>query len=127
MNDNIPELKIERLDDETGSLIMLEQDSGGNIDRVAIHPIHIRYMAEQMGLVKTSDPQATATIAALERRLRMLKDRIGHLADYIAKHSDHEHADLSYELTYAVATADIADEFVAEMDGEERTGKEVDE
>ena len=34
--------------------------------------------------------------------------RIDHLADYLALHSDHKHADLSYETTYARASADIA-------------------
>jgi len=116
MNDTIPELKIEQMSDEHGSLILLEQDCGGNIDRVAIHPIHLRYMAEHFGLVKASDPEAAKHIATLERRLRLLRDRINHLGDWLANHSDHEHADLSYELTYATATADLADEFCADMD-----------
>ena len=64
MNDNIPDLKIELMEDGQGDgLILLEQDSGGNIDRVAIHPIHLRYMAEKCGLIETSDPLAQKTIA----------------------------------------------------------------
>lgn len=117
MNDHhIPELKIERLDDDDDSLILLEQDAGGNIDRVAIHPVHLRFMAEQFGLVAASDPQAHKTISSLMRRLRVLRERIDHLADYLALHSDHEHADLIYETTYAAATAEIAFEFVADFD-----------
>ena len=54
VKDNIPELNIELMDDSTGSLILLEQDSGGNLDRIAIHPIHIRYMAEKFGIIPTS-------------------------------------------------------------------------
>jgi hypothetical protein len=118
MNDNIPELKIEQMIDGTGEgLILLEQDSGGNIDRVAIHPIHLRYMAEKMGLIETADPQAVQAIAKLERRLRLLRDRIEHMGNYLANHSDHRHADLSYEVTYMTATADLADEFCAEFEG----------
>lgn len=117
VKDNIPELNIELMEDKQGSLILLEQDSGGNLDRIAIHPIHIRYMAEKFGLIPTSDPQAARTIATLERRLRVLRDRIDELADYLSNHSDRKHADLSYEMTYANATADIAAEFVAELDG----------
>ena len=50
MNDNIPDLKIEMMDDGHGDgLILLEQESGGNIDRGAIHPIQLRYMAEKNG------------------------------------------------------------------------------
>lgn len=113
--ENIPELKIELMEDTAGSLIILEQDSGGNLDRVAIHPIHLRYMAEKFGLIETSDPLAQKTIAMLTRRLHLLRDRIDFLADYLATTSDSEHADLSYEQTYATATADIAGEFCAEL------------
>lgn len=116
MNDNIPELKIEFEDGTGDGLIVLEQDCGGNVDRVAIHQIHLRYMAEKTGLIATSDPQAQRTIAMLTRRLNLLRDRIDHLGEWLAKHSDHQHADLSYETTYATATADIADEFCADLD-----------
>jgi len=117
LNDNIPELKIEFMADDTGDgLILLEQDSCGNIDRVAIHPIHLRYMAEKMGLIETSDPTAHKTIATLTRRLLLLRDRIGNLHNYLVNHSDHRHADLSYEVTYATACIDLAEEFCAELD-----------
>ena len=116
MNDNIPELKIELMDDTEGSLILLEQDSGGNLDRVAIHPIHLRYMAEKFGLIETSDPQAQKTIAMLTRRLLVLRDRMDTLHNYLVNHSDHKHADLSYEVTYATACVDLADEFCAELE-----------
>lgn len=117
MNDTFPELAIEFMQDGQGDgLILLESDNGGNVDRVAIHPIHLRYMAEKCGLIATSDPQAQRTIAMLTRRLHLLRDRIDHLGEWLSKHSDHLHADLSYECTYATATADIADEFCADLD-----------
>ena len=116
MNEAIPDLKIESMNDEHGKLILLEQDSGGNTDRVAIHLIHLRYMAEKWGLVESSDPTAQKTIATLQRRMVALRDRIGHLHDYLVNHSDHRHADLSYEVTYATASIDIADEFCADFE-----------
>lgn len=116
MNDDIPELKIEFDDGSGDGLILLQQDCGGNVDRVAIHLIHLRYMAEKCGLVATSDPTAQRTIATLARRLVLLRDRIDHLGGYLANHSDHKHADLSYECTYANATADIAEEFCTDLD-----------
>jgi len=117
MNDTFPDLTIEFMDDGTGDgLILLESDCSGNVDRVAIHPVHLRYMAEKCGLVATSDPQAQRTIAMLTRRLNLLRDRIDHLGSWLANHSDHAHADLSYECTYATATADIAAEFCADLD-----------
>jgi len=38
------------------------------------------------------------------------------LHDYLLNHSDHKHADLSYELTYATACIDLANEFCAELE-----------
>lgn len=114
-HENIPELSIELMAGKQGRLILLEQNSGGNVDRVAIHPSQLRYMAEKFGLIETSDPQSLKTITALKRRLLVLRDRVEHLANFLAIHSDSEHADLSYEQTYATATADIADQFCADL------------
>ena len=119
MNDTIPELKIELMADGKGDgLILLEQDSGGNIDRVAIHPIHLRYMAEKMGLVVSSDPTAAKTIATLQRRMVALRDRIESLADWMALHSDHKHADLSHETTQLAAMEDLAREWCCDFEGD---------
>lgn len=114
-SDNIPELNIELMDDKQGSLILLEQDSGGNTDRVAIHPIHLRYMAEKFGLVATSDPTAHKTIATLSRRLQLLNSRIQHLDNWLRTMSDSDHADLTYEVGFSGGTADMAAEFCAEL------------
>jgi len=111
--DSIPHLNIEVLDNGN---IRLENESMGDCYAVDIHPMHLRHMAEKMGLVETSDPQAQKTIAMLTRRLLVLRDRIDLLHNYLLNHSDHKHADLSYELTYATATTDLAEEFCAELD-----------
>ena len=117
MNENIPDLKIERMSDQHGALILLEQDSGGNIDRVAIHPVHLRYMAETCGLVPTSDPEGAKRIATLERRIRLLQERIEHLHEWLGKQIERGHADLlEYEVTYSRATVDLVGEFCAEME-----------
>ena len=116
LNDNIPELKIEFMADGTGDgLILLEQDSCGNVDRVAIHPIHLRYMVEKMGLIETSDPTARKTIATLTRRLQLLNSRIQHLDNWLRTLSDTDHADLNYEIGFSGGTADMAAEFCAEL------------
>ena len=114
-NDNIPELRIERIDDGKGAaLILLEQDSGGNLDRIALHPIHLRYLAEKTGLLELADQQSQKTIVALKRRLETLFDRIDFMHNYLCNHSDSKHADLTFERTYATATLDIAHEFMVE-------------
>lgn len=111
-----PGLKIERADDGNGnSLITLVQDEGcGQIDRVALHPIHVHYLAEHMGLLEMADQQSQRTIVALKRRLETLFDRIDFLHDWLCNHSDTRHADLTFEQTYATATLDIAREFMLE-------------
>jgi hypothetical protein len=119
MDDDIPHLKIERGGDGIGAgLILLEQEGGhgGPVDRIALHPIHLRHLAERAGLITATDLQTTRTIATLVRRLKVLRDRIEHLDYWLNNLSDSKHADLSYEQTYARATADIADEFCAEFD-----------
>ena len=125
MNDNIPELKIEMMADEQGSLILLEQDGGGDLDRIAIHPIHLRYMAEKMGLITTNDPQILKTIAALQRRMLALRDRIENLSDWMAQHSDHKHADLSHETTQLNAMADLAREWCYDFEEIEQAELDV--
>ena len=110
--DAIPQLNIEVLEN---GCIRLESESIDDNYIVDIHPVQLRYIAEKMGLIATSDPQALKTIAALQRRMILLSDRIGNLHNYLVNHSDHRHADLTYEVTYANATADMADEFCAEF------------
>ncbi|MHA3903058.1 hypothetical protein ACTPOE_05635 [Castellaniella sp. WN] len=118
-SDQIPSLTIEHVDDGSGGgLIVLEQEGGGSTDRVALHPVHLRYLAEKFGLVESGDVQAQKTIATLRRRLLMLNDRIAHLTHYLADFSDHEHADLMYETAYARATADLSAEYCAEFEQE---------
>ena len=120
LNDNIPELKIEFMADGMGDgLILLEQDSCGNVDRVVIHPVHLRYMAEKMGLIETTDPTAQKTIATLTRRLHLLNFRIQHLDNWLRTLSDTDHADLTYEIGFSGGTADMASEFCADFESVE--------
>ena len=114
--DTIPHLNIEVLDNGN---IRLENESMGDSYAVDIHPIHLRLLAEKLGLSESSVVQAQTTIATLTRRLHLLRERVAHLAHWLASHSDSQHADLSYEQIYATATADIADEFCAELQGKQ--------
>ena len=96
-----------------GENIQLEQDAGcGEVSRITLHRTQVALLAEQMGVVRAPlDVEAAQTIATLTRRLNVLRDRIDHMAHWLANHSDSRHADLTYEQTYATATADIANEF----------------
>ncbi len=111
--ERIPELKIEH-DPETNTL-MLEQEWSGNVDRIELHPLHVRLMAEKIGLLSPRDNGYHPSAATLTRRLLVLRERINHLAKHLALYSDHDHADLDYETDYANATSDIAIEFCADF------------
>lgn len=102
--------------DAHGPAIMLEQQEGiEDAMSIMVHPWQLRAACEHLGIM-ASDKQAERTIATLTRRIKTLAGRIERLAEYLETHSDTRHADLSYEQTYARATAEIAGEFIAEME-----------
>ena len=112
------ELNAETFNDDNGPVIFLTQPADGynEPDTVCLHPLQLRAVCEKFGIFATTDQEAQKTIASLTRRLLVLHERIDHLANWLANHSDSKHADLSYEQTYATATADIAGEFCAELE-----------
>lgn len=109
-------LSAEVVNDEHGKAIMLTQQDGiEDPQTVLVHPWQLRAACEHFGVV-ASDRQAAKTIATLQRRMVGLRDRIDALADWMAKHSDHAHADLSYEVTQLQALQDLAGEWCAEFE-----------
>ncbi len=111
-------LSAEQVNDKHGPAIMLtQQGEYSEPSTVLVHPWQLRAVCEQFGII-ASDPQAAKTIASLQRRMLVLHKRITHLADFLATCSDRKHADLDYEVDYAGATADIANEFVADFAGD---------
>ena len=110
-------LSAEAVNDKHGPAILLTQQDGiEEPQSVLVHPWQLRAGCEQFGII-ASDPQAAKTIATLQRRMVKLRERIDDLADWMAKHSDHEHADLSYETTQLQALQDLADEWCADFEG----------
>ena len=109
-------LSAELVDDEHGTAIMLTQQDGiEEMQTILLHPWQLRAVCEQFDLI-ASDPQAAKTIATLQRRMVGLRDRIDNLADWMANHSDHAHADLSYETTQLRALQDLAGEWCADFE-----------
>lgn len=108
-------LTAEEVNDEHGPAIMLTQQCGlEEPQTVLVHPWQLRAVCEQFGII-ASDQQAAKTIATLQRRMVALRDRIDRLADWMAKHSDHNHADLSYEVTQLQALQDLANEWCGDF------------
>lgn len=113
-------LSAEAVNDKHGQAIMLTQQEDGynEPNTVLVHPWQLRAVCEQFGII-ASDPQAAKAIATLQRRMKALHVRIEALADWMARHSDHRHADLSYETTQLHALLDLAGEWCADFDSEQ--------
>ncbi len=110
-------VKAEWQNDENGPVIVLTQHSDfSESDEVLIHPWQLRALCEHFGLME-ADPQAAKTIAALQRRMLALRDRIDELGQYMTDHSDHKYADLSHELNTITMLAELADEWCADFEG----------
>lgn len=112
-------LEAEEINDKNGKAIMLSQHEDGynEPDVVVLHPWQLRGVCEQFGII-AADGQAAKTIATLQRRMLALRRHIDQLAQWIAQHSDHKHADLSHEMTSINALADLAGEWCADFDSE---------
>ncbi len=132
ITDNIPGLKIEANNDGT---LTLEQDWCGNVDRVAIHPVHVRHLAERLGMVRevsASDAEQLRTERGhvssfrqendrLKRNMLRLREHALLLQHDFAEHADWKHADLATEMNainalvglFDMAVDDFADDYDA--------------
>jgi hypothetical protein len=98
-----------------GDQITIEQDAGcGEVSSVSLHSIHLRLICGELGLFK-GDADAWREVEKLSRRIRLLQGRAEHMTEYLHEVSDSDHADLTYERTFAQATADLASEFVLDL------------
>jgi len=104
----LPDLRIEESHSE--DMVILQQGHGGDEDRIAIHRWQVRMLAEQFGLLP-AHTQARATVETLARRLVKLRERIDHLGEHL-----HMHVEDQYSLQYAMASCEIADEFISDLD-----------
>lgn len=110
MTDNIPGLKVEPNDDGT---LTLEQDWLGNVDRVTVHPVHIRHLAERLGLIAIN---CGPSVAELQRESRRLKRNLLQLREHalalqvdFAQNADWKHADLTHEMNNINALVSLFD------------------
>ena len=114
-------LTAEPVDDEHGTarhgtaIMLTQQDGIEEPQSVLVHPFQLRAVCEQFGII-ASDTRAAKTIATLQRRMVGLRDRIDNLAYWMANHTDHAHADLSYETTQLRALQDLACEWCADFE-----------
>lgn len=107
-------VKAEWLNDEHGPATLLTQQSDySEPDEVRLHPWQLRALCEHFGLV-TADPQAAKAIAALQRRMLALRDRIDALGQLMTNFGDSDTN--SHELNTITMLAELADEWCADFE-----------
>lgn len=113
------EVTAELLTDDYGTAVQLTQPCGvGEPSTVLLHPLQLRHFAERFAGMEPVGWMTSQPAKTLARRLRTLAFHIDFLYDYIKNHSDHKHADLTYELTKVTALSEMADEFCADLPDE---------
>lgn len=115
MNEQIPHLNIESL--ENGNL-RLENESMGDSYAVDLHPVHVRLLAEKLGLIPSpakpsSDQPALAEqardIDRLKRNMLRVREHSLQLQHKFATGADWKHADLTFEMGLINTLVDLLD------------------
>lgn len=117
-------VKAEWVEDANGPAVLLTQDDGGlggEPHAVLLHPWQVHSLCTQFGIGADSE-DGEREIAALRRRMVVLRDRIDSLLTYMRDHSETRHADLSFELVNLVALSDLAEEWCADFEQPEGVG-----
>lgn len=131
--DTIPALKIEANGDGT---LTLEQDWCGNVERVALHAVHVRHLAGRLGMVGAMSASDVESLQAERERvagLRQENDRLKRnmlrlqshaltLQEGFREHADWRHADLGHDMgvinalvnLFDMAVDDFADDYTAQ-------------
>lgn len=113
VNTEIPQLKIEVL---VNGCIRLENTDCGESYAVDIHPTQLRYLAEKIGLaVAAPDAGHARRVEKLNRRLKVLHDRVLQLDQWLWQHPDTENADITTEIWYSAGTLELSNEFQVEI------------
>lgn len=112
------EFKAEWVEDEHGEGVTITQADGWGDESptVMLHPWQLRSICEHFQIIEGGDEAAAREIAALKRRMVVLRDRLLDLHGYMCRYSDHKHADLTYEVTNLTALVDIAAEWCADFE-----------
>lgn len=119
--EEIPQVEIELM--ANGNVRLTDKTDFNSDHSVDLHPIHLRLIAERLGLVGAiSDTEAHAlrTVDKLVRRMQVLLDRIEQLQKWLSDAPDMENADINAEYWFNDATLDLAKEFMREIE-ESRT------
>jgi hypothetical protein len=118
LKEEIPHLNIEVLAD---GIIRLENESMGDNYVVDVHPVHLRLMAEKMGLVRevsATDAELLRDLGRYKRALLMIRDRAEQLHQNIFGLSQLGHEDMGIEVAQSAALADMTEHICIEFEGD---------
>jgi hypothetical protein len=100
------------------AILLTQPDFNGENSSVLMRPLQLRHFAERFAGMEPIGWATSQPVKTLARRLHTLAFHIDFLYDYIKNHSDHKHADLSWELAKVTALSEMADEFCADLPDE---------
>lgn len=115
--EEIPQVEIELM--ANGNVRLTDKTDMNGDHMVDLHPIHLRLIAERLGLVgamSDTEAQALRTVDKLVRRLRVLHERIEQLDKWLCEQPDYKEADIDVEVFFSGATLDLSREFQLEIE-----------
>lgn len=105
--------------------VLLQQEFGGSVHQVELHKLHVRMLAERLGIVPTVTAEAADMLSTsvgqsmrfasergqLQRALLRIESMAEQLHENLRSAHDNGHEDLTVELGQAVALVDFVEFF----------------
>ncbi|MDM0007887.1 hypothetical protein QTI51_24650 [Variovorax sp. J22G73] len=123
---NIPGLVIEFPESTAAEqTVLLQQEFGGSVHQVELHKLHVRMLAERLGIVPTVTAEAADMLSTsvgqsmrfasergqLQRALLRIESMAEQLHENLRITHDNGHEDLTVEIGQAVALVDFVEFF----------------
>lgn len=115
--EQIPGVEVELLD--SGNIRVTDKSDFNQDYSVDLHPIHLRLIAERMGLARelsASEAEALRMVDKLARRMALLHERIKQVHAWMWQNKDFDQCDINVEAWHIDATLDLSKEFQAEIE-----------
>jgi hypothetical protein len=101
--------------------VSIEQDAGcGEVNTVWLHPIHIRLLATELGMLR-GDPDQARRVQTLERRMLKLRDRIEALDALLWSVPVYPPGNVTEDCMLSDTLLDLANEFCADCGNQDET------
>lgn len=112
-----PDLSIKfEIDANGDGLIFLEQYADGETESTVMHTLHLRYMAEKLGLVNAISAEDAKAKITFKRRMRTLRRKMNDLSACLEGEPHTGEVDVRRAVMLAESTGDLVHEYCEEMD-----------